>query len=283
MLAPIVVTELWYYPIKSCKGVRVPDVQPAVFDAKGMVGDRRFMLVNPAGRFLTQREFPQMALIQPTLTDTGLLLSAPAMEQLAVHATNEGESFDAVIWDDVVRVVSQGAEVAAWLSEFLHTPCRLVAMEQGFKRITDQVYSPRPSDHTDFADGFPTLLASENSLDDLNAKLVTPDAHPIPMTRFRPNIVVAGAAAWAEDGWKRVRIGSGSQVHGVMTFEAVKPCGRCIITTTDQETGKRGVEPIPTLKKFRKSSDGAKVLFGQNLTHGSGGCVRVGDVVEVVG
>jgi uncharacterized protein YcbX len=279
MTAPIAVTELWYYPIKSCKGIRLPDTQPATFDAKGIVGDRRFMLVNPAGRFLTQRELPAMTLIQPTVTNTGIMLAAPAMPPLTVHTANEGETFDAVIWDDAVRVVSQGVEVAEWLSDFLKTSCRLVAMEQGFKRITDQAYSPRPTDHTDFADGFPTLLASEDSLADLNTKLVTPDAEPIPMTRFRPNIVVSGAGAWAEDGWKCLHIGSGSRS---MLFEAVKPCGRCIITTTDQDTGRRGVEPIPTLKRFRKSADGAKVLFGQNLTHGSGGQISVGDVVEIV-
>jgi len=287
MTHPVTVSTLHTYPIKSCKSLSHNVVS---LDRKGVVGDRRLLVVNTDGRFLTQRELPAMVHITPTLTDGGIRLEAPAMPPLELALTDTADAdhaaMDVVVWQDTIKAVSQGRAAAEWLSTFLKTPCQLVAMERDFRRIVDQLYAPRPDDETSFGDGFPLLLISEASLDDLNSRLQTRGEQPIPMNRFRPNIVVSGCEAFAEDRWKRVRIGG-------VVFDVVKPCGRCIITTTDQETGVRGKEPIATLKTYRKNSDGTKILFGQNLVHqlahefAANGSqrlpvLRVGDVIEVV-
>jgi uncharacterized protein len=307
MTSPITISELWHYPIKSCRGWRMTEAQLGV---QGIRGDRQCMIVSDAehnrGRFLTQREFPQMALIEPRLeflemqsdayfgTHFRLTLNAPTMTELRLESSTEAAEQaneqtteqapeqapeQATIWDDTVTVVSLGTDAATWLSDYLRTPCKLVRMHPQCVRTSDQTYAARPTDNTLFADGFSVLLASEDSLADLNTRLVTPAAEPVPMTRFRPNIVISGAASWAEDRWKRLRIGSGERS---LTFDVVKPCGRCIITTIDQHTAVKTTEPLPTLKKFRRNAEGTKVLFGQNLTLASTGVMRLGDTVEVI-
>ncbi len=270
----VTITELACHPIKSCKGF---SIAAAALDTQGLVGDRRFLIVNEHGRFLTQREHARMALIEPILTDDGVTLHAPNMQPLTVQNIEEGAAFDAVIWDDTVRVVSQGAEAAAWLSAFLGISCRLVHMERGFVRLVDKEYAVRPTDQTSFADGYPLLLISEASLNDLNTRIMASGGASVPMNRFRPNIIVTGCEAFAEDCWRRIRIGG-------ITFDLVKPCARCNIPTIDQTTAHihHGKEPVVTLKTYRKSVDGKKILFGQNLIHNGAGTLNVGDAVEIL-
>jgi uncharacterized protein YcbX len=258
------------------------------------------MIVSEQGRFLTQREVPRLALIEATLTPSAsgntttstaqeehqeqrqerrIVLRAPSMPEISAllppSTNNNAAAFSTMVWDDEVSVVPLDESLNAWLSEFIGIRCSLVQMASNTTRLADPRYAARPTDQTVFADGYAVLLTNAASLDNLNTHLVTPDAQPVPMTRFRPNIVVEGAAAWAEDTWKTLRIGD-------VVFDVVKPCGRCIITTIDQETAIKSIEPLPTLKRYRRSSDGTKVLFGQNLTLPRAGIVRVGDVVEVL-
>lgn len=261
---------LYVYPIKSCRGISLDawDV-----DGRGLRLDRRWMLVDGDGRFLSQRELPRMALIQIRLAPDRLLVDAPGMPALDVSLEPTDEDFDdlipARIWNDEVMASPSGEETGRWFSEFLGVNCALVRLPDSSVRIVDQDYG-RPEDRVHLADGFPFLLTSEASLADLNARL----DRPLPMNRFRPNLVVAGCEPFAEDGWGVARIGA-------MTFRVVKPCARCVITTVDQETAVASREPLRTLAAFRK--DGDKVLFGQNLIHdGDRGTLRVGDPVEVL-
>jgi hypothetical protein len=273
----ITISGLFYYPIKGCKGWAL---DAAHLTERGIAFDRHFMLVNSKGRFLTQREFPRMALIEPTLANGTLSLSAPNMETLRITHTDEGDVESVVVWEDTCEAISQGREAAEWLTHFLETDTHLVTMHRDFRRTVDQTYAVRPSDHTGFADGFQMLLASEASLESLNARLIETGSEPVPMNRFRPNIVVKGCDAFAEDDWKRFIVHNSAES---VEMNGVKPCGRCIVTTVDQAIGtKTGAEPIATLKKFRRSADGTKVLFGQNVIHNSTGTIAVGDRIELL-
>jgi hypothetical protein len=273
----ITISGLFYYPIKGCKGWAL---DAAHLTERGIAFDRHFMLVNSKGRFLTQREFPRMALIEPTLANGTLSLSAPNMETLRITHTDEGDVESVVVWEDTCEAISQGREAAEWLTHFLETDTHLVTMHRDFRRTVDQTYAVRPSDHTGFADGFQMLLASEASLESLNARLIETGSEPVPMNRFRPNIVVKGCDAFAEDDWKRFIVHNSAES---VEMNGVKPCGRCIVTTVDQAIGtKTGAEPIVTLKKFRRSADGTKVLFGQNVIHNSTGTIAVGDRIELL-
>lgn len=272
----IEVTGLFQYPIKSCKGI---ELSSAVLDERGIRGDRSLMIVTPEGRFQTQREISRMALVEPYLSDDGkiLRLKAPGIEELSVEISDlptPATQINTEVWGTPCRAVIQAPEVNAWLSSFLGKECRLVTMEHGFKRIVDQEYAVSATDHTGFADGFNILLASEESLEHLNERLFQRGAEPVPMNRFRPNIVVKGIAPFSEDEWSDFSINN-------VPMRGVKPCGRCIITTTDQATGQRvGNEPIATLNTFRRSADGRKILFGQNVINIGQGIISVGDKVK---
>ena len=246
---------------------------------RGIAFDRHFMIVNAQGRFLTQRELPKMAAITPTLADALLTLSAPGMESLRVQYTDEGDTENVVVWDDTCQAVSQGHDAEQWLSSFLGVDAHLVAMHHNFRRTVDPHYALQTTDHTGFADGFQMLLTSEASLESLNSRLIESGSEPVPMNRFRPNIVVQGCDAFAEDAWARFTVRNRA---GNVEMHGVKPCGRCIVTTIDQASGtKTGAQPIATLKKFRRSADGTKVLFGQNVIHTNIGTIAVGDTIEI--
>ncbi len=273
----ITISGLFYYPIKGCKGWAL---DAAHLTERGIAFDRHFMVVNSKGRFLTQREIPRMALIEPTVANGTLTLSAPSIETLRIMHTNEGDVESVVVWEDTCEAVSQGREVAEWLTHFLETDAHLVTMHRDFRRTVDQTYAVRPSDHTGFADGFQMLLASEASLENVNSSLIESGSEPVPMNRFRPNIVVKGCDAFAEDTWKHFNVQNSA---GKVEMHGVKLCGRCIVTTVDQATGtKTGAEPIATLKKFRRNADGTKVLFGQNVIHHNIGTIAVGDTIELL-
>ncbi len=260
----LTLSGLHVYPIKSAAGVAV---ERAEVEERGLRYDRRWMLVDEDGVFLSQRRFPRMALIRIGIEEDHLAIEGPDMPPLEVplHPEN-GERIRAEVWGDVVDAVPAGKDADRWFGEFLSGPYGLVHLPDESVRPVDPEYGAR-GDHVSLADSFPFLLISEASLADLNARLEV----PLPMNRFRPNLVVRGCAPFAEDDWKTVRIGG-------IPFRAVKRCARCAITTVNQETAETAKEPLRTLATFRKV--GSKVLFGQNLAGDSTGVVSVGDVVE---
>ncbi len=263
------VTALYYYPIKSCGERAVPQAE---LTPTGFRHDRELMLVEAAtGMFLTQREFPRMALIRPRLDDATLGLEAPGMSDLEIGLTKSGPTGPVTIWHDRCEAVDQGDEVAGWFGEFLKTDCRLVRMAPNFARRLSPDYALQPTDQVSFADAYPYLIISEESLADLNQRL----PEPLPMNRFRPNIVVAGSGlAFGEDRLGRFTLGP-------VTFSNVKPCARCQITTTDQAIAAVGKEPLRTLATFRRTSQG-KVTFGMNLIPENLDTLCLGDRLKVL-
>ncbi len=260
-----VLSGVYVYPIKSCGGI---SLQSADLRATGLRDDRRWMLVDESGGFMSQRRHPRMALISPRITPDRLVVRAPGMPDLEVPAEGEhGERIEVEVWGDAQRGVPAGGEADRWFGRYLGFPCRLVRKPDDDVRPVDSAYA-RDGDQTSFADGFPLLLISEASLEDLNRRLES----PVPMNRFRPNLVVRGCGPYAEDGWGEIRAGGA-------VFRVAEPCPRCAITTVDQESGKRGKEPLKTLAAYRKAE--GEVWFGRNLIHTSLGTVRVGDPVEV--
>lgn len=263
-------SALYRYPIKS---VAADVLSQAEVRPQGLTGDRRWMLVDPAsGRFLTQRALPQMGRIRADWRQDGSLsLMAPGMGQLEV-AVPGGESMlrEVTVWSDHLQVPDAGDDAAAWLAAAIGQPCRLVHVPEPRARQVDPQYA-RPDDRVGFADGFPLLLIGQSSLDDLCARV----GRPLEMLRFRPNLVIEGGEPYAEDDWKRIRIGE-------LEFEVAKGCSRCILTTIDPQTGERSAdrEPLATLKTYRER-DG-DVFFGQNLLPRGIGELRVGMPVEVL-
>jgi MOSC domain-containing protein len=255
------VSGLFIYPVKSCRGIALDRAEVA---ATGFAHDREWLVVDRHGVFMTQRDWPGLARVEVSVVPDGIELAADGMARLAVAAPGPGASPQrVVIWRDECEAAPAGRDAAQWFSELLGTRCRLVRMPPSTLRQVDQHFATA-GDQVGFADGFPFLLLSEASLAELNRRL----EEPLPMDRFRPNIVVAGCAPHAEDGWSRIVIGG-------LGFRVVKPCARCVITTTDQATGARGREPLRTLATYRLF-DG-KVLFGQNLVHEGRGTIQVGD------
>jgi len=259
-------SEINVYPIKSAKGI---SVQSALVERRGIQFDRRWMVVDSAGVFLSQRGFPRLALISTHLGVDTLRVNAPGMNTLILSLQPGGaDPIRVHVWDDAVDAISAGDEAQKWFSAYLDVQSRLVFMPEDSLRHVEPE-SPIHNAIVSFADGFPLLLMSQHSLDDLNKRLVT----PVPMNRFRPNVVVNDSSAFAEDGWKKIRIGT-------MLFYVVKPCSRCITTTVDQETGIQGKEPLATLSQYRKV-DG-NVLFGQNIIPENVGTITVGNRVEII-
>ncbi len=261
------VSDIRIYPVKGLRGV---SVGAAVVEPWGLVGDRRYMVVDAGGRFLTQRQLPRMAVIGAALVTGGLRLSAAGLGEVELAEPDaEAETVDVVVWRDRVTARHAGAEVAAWLSAALGTDCLLVHMaDPATSRPVDPDFA-EPDDRVSFADGFPLLVTNDASLVDLNARLPA----PIGMDRFRTNVAVEGAAAWDEDGWNALRIGE-------VRFAGLKDCARCAVTTVDQDTGLKSedTEPLRTLARFRRKA-GGRIIFGQNLAPRGLGRIAVGDDV----
>ncbi|MFJ4143681.1 MOSC domain-containing protein [Pseudomonas sp. NPDC089734] len=264
-------SSLYRFPLKSCK----PEVlQRASFDELGLAGDRRWMLVDASnGRFFTQRALPHMSQLSVLWNAAGgVTLSAPGLPPLDVAIPSGIESGlrGVTVWRDTLQVPDAGEEAAAWVSEFIGKPTRMVHVPLERARSLPSGYGTA-DDKVAFADGFPLLLIGQGSLDDLSARV----GRPLEMLRFRPNLVVEGAEAFAEDGWKRIRIGD-------MEFRLLKPCSRCILTTIDPATGQRSEdrEPLTTLKTYREVE--GEVLFGQNAVNDGAGVLEVGMKVEVL-
>lgn len=268
---PYTLSELWIYPVKSLGGIRLTE---SVVTSRGLAHDRRFLLVDESGRFLTQRQTPELAWLQPSLTGTFLRIddrrdTRPPLV-VPLHPADSTERIDVTIWADTVRAQPVGTDADDWFGAALGYSCRLVYLPDDSHRAIDPAYARTDRDETSFSDGYPFLLISQASLDDLNARL----SEPVGMRRFRPNFVVVGTDAYAEDDWADFRVGSTS-------FFGVKPCGRCVMTTIDPDTTQAGREPLRTLAAYR--TQGRKILFGQNLLVANpGGTVQVGDAVEVV-
>jgi uncharacterized protein YcbX len=263
-------SALYRYPLKSA--IAEP-LQGSAVDLLGLQGDRRWMLVDEAtGRFLTQRAVAKMSQLSARYTDNGgLTLSAAGMPALSVALPAADQDLRGVtIWKDSLRVPDAGEAAAHWLSEFLGKPTRLVQVPEARARTLEAGYG-EPGDRVAFADGFPLLLIGQASLEDLSSRV----GRPMEMLRFRPNLVIGGSGAFAEDVWKRIRIGK-------TDFRVVKPCSRCILTTMDPQTGERSAdrEPMTTLLTYRKQSDG--IMFGQNLVPDGSGHLEVGMPVEIL-
>ncbi|GAA4238794.1 MOSC domain-containing protein [Actinomadura meridiana] len=252
-------TELNAYPLKGARGTALTR---ADLSARGLPFDREFMLVTPEGRFLSQRELGRMALLRPSYDGEVLTVHAPGLSPLVHKAVDDGEVLDVTVHRKECEGVHQGDEAAAWFSAFLDQDCRLV-------RFTGHRDTSRGGGELMFADGYPLLLISAESLTDLNARL----DEPLPMNRFRPSLVIEGLGAFGEDDVRLLRIGE-------TVIEMVKPCGRCVVTTTDQDTGERGREPLRTLATYRTRDRG--IQFGQNCVPRTLGTLTLGDPVKVL-
>lgn len=261
------ISQLYIYPVKSLAGIAV---NSARLTGRGLQQDRRLMLVDRDNRFLTQREYPSMACLQPVLTGSGLLLhdKKGEMPPLFIPETPAGTApVTVTVWDDSCDALPYERAVNDWFSQALGLACRLVYMPESALRAADKKYAHN-NEIVSFADGYPTLIIGEASLSDLNARL----EEPVPMNRFRPNIVFTGGTAFLEDELAEFSING---IH----FFGVKPCARCVMTTIDQDNPVIAKEPLKTLSGYRQINN--KVLFGQNLLHRGTGSISVGDTLVV--
>lgn len=256
------VTALYLYPVKGCGGVRVESARVV---ARGFERDRRYMVVDPSGRFVSQRELPQLTLVRTALTADTLVLHRTGQPDFSLPLELEdGRPRTVSVWGhDVPALEHAGA--SEWISAVIGAPLGVVYMPGSHRRPVNPARA-LATDVVSFADAYPFLAISEASLADLNARL----DEPLSMERFRPNIVVGGVAPYAEDDWRSVSIGS-------LHFRGPKRCDRCSVTTVDPRTGERGKEPLSTLASYRREE--GKVWFGMNLIHDGEGEIAVGDLV----
>jgi len=263
------VSSLWIHPVKSCQAIRLDRVE---LEETGFRHDRRWMIVDPEGRFVSQRERPDLATVSVSVRGDHVALSAHGHGALLLPLDpgDAAPTRRVTVWDDAVEARRASPDAALWLRTTLGLDGDIVWMPPESARPVDPTYA-RESDRVGFADGFPLLLAAESSLGALNARL----AEPVPMERFRPNVVVSGSEAFDEDRWSVFRL-------GMVRCRVVKPCARCVIVNTDPWTGARGPEPLKTLSGFRARE--SKVYFAQNVVHAReciGQWVAVGDEVSV--
>lgn len=262
------VAGLFRYPVKSMRGHAV---DRASIELIGMEGDRRWMVVDSQGQFKTIRQIPGMTRIDARLTEGGIELHEASHGSIVVERPARGVTREVRIWRDTVSARSADPAANAFLTEVLGEVVELVYFDGPQSRLVDQAFAT-PHDYTTFADGFPILITTTASLDRLNGTL----AQPVGMDRFRPNIVIDNDDAWAEDGWRRVRIGA-------VELRIVKPCARCVITTRDQLTGAQPDprEPLFTLGRMHRAANGG-IIFGQNAIPDNTGLISIGDPVEVL-
>jgi uncharacterized protein YcbX len=261
----ITVASLFVYPVKSCRGIARLQAR---LTPRGLQFDREWMVVSRDGRFLTQREAPRLALVGTALHDDHLELSAPGLPTLAVPLQRPARaaSVEVTIWRDHVLAVDEGPAAAKWFGEHLHREVRLVRFDDARPRPTDPAWSQGLAGTSAFADGYPVLVLSRASLEDLNSRLPS----PLPLDRFRPNVYLDGCAPYAEDAIRGLECEQ-------MRLRIVKPCTRCVITTTDQATAMpQGDEPLRTLKTYRWDGALHGVTFGQNAIVERPGLLEVG-------
>jgi uncharacterized protein len=264
------ITAINIYPVKSCAGIALSRAQ---LTRTGFKHDREWLIVQPNGRFVTQREHPRLALIRPELSDATLTLRAPGIEPLQLSLIHGGASASVQCWKDTCAAIDAGEEAATWISRYFGQPHRLVRFDPAHDRRSDPAWTGDIEAYAQFSDAFPWLLISEASLTDLNSRLEI----PLPMNRFRPNIVVDGLDAFEEDRVLELALRN-------IALRPVKACTRCAITTTDQELGMRtGEDPLRTLRTFRLDRQLKGVTFGQNviLREGLGEWLAVGDTFAI--
>lgn len=264
----LLVQDIFIYPIKSLGGIRLSE---AVVEDKGFQYDRRWMLVDDAGVFITQRKHPKMALLSVELDEKELLVFNKQKPETRVKIPLNfalGSEQKVTIWNDEVLAKTVQSDLDEWFSDFFGFRASLVMMPESTHRKVDEKYAVQ-SNSVSFADGMPYLLIGQGSLDDLNSRMDV----PVPMNRFRPNIVMAGGTPFLEDSLRKIQIGQ-------VEFQIVKPCARCVLTTVDQNSGTKGKEPLKTLASYRTIN--RKIYFGQNLVALQGGKVSVGDEILIL-
>jgi uncharacterized protein YcbX len=258
-------SQIWIYPVKSLGGISLDfaKVMP-----KGLQYDRRWMLVDSTGMFLTQRQFPMLSKFKTSIDSDNLIIQHDG-DRLVVGLHDKGEMTLAKsqIWDDIVTTQEVSAHHSNWFSERIGIDCKLVFFPEENPRAVDPKYKVN-DDHTSLSDAYPLLIIGQASLDDLNQRL----PKPVPINRFRPNFVFTGGEPFEEDNWRNFKIGSNQ-------FVGVKPCSRCTMTTVDHETGERGTEPLKTLSTYRTRNN--KVYFGQNAIATKANVVSVGDLITI--
>jgi uncharacterized protein YcbX len=261
---PLILSALYIYPVKGLKGI---SVEASRCTGRGLERDRRWMVVDADGEFISQRTVPKMATVWTDIDGDTLTLSAPDVDSVSLPVAPAADADTRVtVWSSTLEAAAPAPEADAWLSRYLGMPCRLVYMPPGARRNSNPRYAG-PDKAVSFADGYAYLVCTEASLAELNARLAAKSHGALPMNRFRPNLVIAGGRPFAEDALADFRIGA-------LRFRAVKPCDRCVVTTTDQATAERDHEPLRTLATYRKW-DG-KVFFGQNVVHQGTGRLSVG-------
>jgi uncharacterized protein YcbX len=278
------ISEINIYPVKSLKGIGLSE---SIVEKRGLRFDRRWMLTDPDGMFFTQRETPKMATIGVQVTDDGLKVTSGIGSMAIPPEPDRGKRQNVVVWQSEVEGLVYNGQVSEWFSDALGRKCQLVMMPQSWHRHVNARFDSG-EDIVSFADGYPLLIANEASLEELNDRIGDENG-PVPMNRFRPNLVVSGADSFAEDNWRRIKIGE-------TTFRVPKPCARCVTTTVDQEAGEfDDKEPLKTLATFRRPRQvypdtfetygfqGNEVLFATNLIpENPGGVLKLGDKVEVL-
>lgn len=263
-MADLRLSQIWIYPIKSLGGI---SLQTAKVMPKGLQFDRRWMLVDSNGQFITQRVHSKMALFKLSLTDGQLTIHYKEHSSCFTIDQTSDLAFNAQIWDDTVSVCEVNTEHSEWFSEHLGINCRLVQFPEKNERRVDPLYAPT-EEHVSLADAYPFLMIGQSSLDDLNERL----NETMSIKRFRPNFVFTGGSPYEEDSWRDISIGS-------TRFIGVKRCSRCALPTVDPETGEKGVEPLRTLSIYRKFDN--KVYFGQNLIAIDHTRINVGDRITL--
>jgi uncharacterized protein len=268
-------TSIWRYPVKSCRGEQLEE---AVVEPWGLAGDRRWMIVDGAGDPVTGREYPALVLVAPRVASGKITLGGLGLPDVTVPVPSGAPLVPVSVWESDLLATPADDAASAWLTSIIGEPVRLVYLDDPTRRPTNPKYS-QAGDRVSFADGYPLLLTSEESLGAVNGWIAEgPRAAegPVPMRRFRPSVVVSGAPAWAEDGWRRLRIGP-------VTFRNAKGCDRCVFTTVDPDTAAKGHEPLFALARHRRWDN--KVWFGVNLIPDApdpGAVIRPGDPVEIL-
>lgn len=263
----LAVQDIFIYPIKSLGGIRLMESE---VEERGFRYDRRWMLVDEEGMFVTQRVYPQLALLGVKLGEGGLEVFHKTDPSKCIEVSFDlatGPEVMVTIWDDQVLAKAVHSDFDRWFSEFLDFKVRLVVLPETSHRKVDPRYAVN-GESVSFADGMPYLIIGQESLNELNSRLDS----PVPMDRFRPNIVFSGGAPYLEDSLREIKIGG-------LGFKIVKPCARCVLTTVDQQSGKQGKEPLKTLSSYRSVNN--KVYFGQNVVALSLGKIRIGDPIQI--
>ncbi|MCU0438019.1 MAG: MOSC domain-containing protein [Raineya sp.] len=266
MKGDYLISELYIYPIKSFAGIQLMEAE---ITDRGFLYDRRWMLVDNNGRFLSQREYSELCFFQPVIKKDGLEVyhKKYPSQSIFVPFQYQSENQSVAIWDDICQGNIVSEIINQFFSDLLKQEVKLVYMTENSQRLINTKYA-KNGELTSFSDGYPFLMIGQGSLDDLNAKT----SEFIPMNRFRPNIVFTGGDAFEEDTWKNFSI---NNIH----FTCAKPCARCVVTTINQDTGTKGKEPLVTLNQYRKQNN--KILFGQNIIHHGLGSIKVGDKLIV--